>query len=87
MKRTICFSIRDALNGNKLVGGMLHADSLDEAAIIVMRREKLTIQTIERTVHIERNFLNRKGRKVYMHLSVSPEYILALQKQSAQVKP
>lgn len=70
--RVYCYHIRDANNGQKLVGGTVHADTMEEAAIRVARRDELVMETESHRV-----VLWRRDRRVNLYLTIHPEYVLA----------
>jgi hypothetical protein len=75
MSRTFTYALRDAANGNKLVGGMLHAETIEAAARKAIAVNKLTIRRRIGRFHTDTDFL-RDGRKVYLSVGVPPEYFL-----------
>ncbi len=74
--KTYCYNARDALNGNKLVGGMLHAFDMEDAAKRAIKRCKVTVVTDDHG-HPEcpwkEHHLMRNGKKVYLYVCVHPE--------------
>lgn len=73
--KTFTYALRDATSGNKLVGGMLHADTIDGAARKAIVASKITISRRIGRIHTDTDFL-RNGRKVYLSVGVHPEYFL-----------
>ena len=68
------YSIRLAGSRNeKVIGGCLHADSMDDAARRVISHNKLTIRL---TTYTRQPEFYHKGRKVYVHVFVPPECFL-----------
>jgi hypothetical protein len=66
-----CYSLRDANTGAKLVGGTIHADTMEEAAVGAARRLQLVLE-----VETHRYVLWRKDRRVYLYVTAIPEYVL-----------
>jgi type IV secretory pathway ATPase VirB11/archaellum biosynthesis ATPase len=69
------YTVRDAANGNKLVGGTIHADSMEGAARRAVKRCKLTIRQHVFMSFADTDFI-RDGRKVYLHIGAHAEYLL-----------
>lgn len=72
---TFTYALRDAANGNKLVGGMLHADNIEAAARKAIAANRLTIRQRAGRFYTDTDFL-RNGRKVYLSVGVHPEHFL-----------
>lgn len=74
--RSYCYCTRDANNGQKLTCGTIHADSMDDAARRIVRRDKLTAVAVTlghgayewTTHHYEHN-----GREVNLYVGAHPE--------------
>lgn len=64
------------MNGEKTVGGMLHADSIEDAARRAIGACELTIKRRVWNFGVDTDFINKEGKKVYLSVSVHPEYFL-----------
>jgi hypothetical protein len=73
--KTYCFNVRNANNGQKTIGGVIHAESMEDAAKRAMRRCKVETVIVEHDDIIFRreHHLVLNGSKVYMYIGVHPE--------------
>lgn len=74
-KKTFCYHVRSANNGQKLVGGMLHANDMEDAARRAVKAGKLTVVTRYAGSDFEQYDFHRDGKHVYLYVSVHPENI------------
>jgi hypothetical protein len=75
MMKSFCYAVRDALNGSKIIGGMLHAESLDDAAGKAIRMSGLKLETTGEEPYLRHEWL-RSGRKVYLSVSIHADHYL-----------
>lgn len=72
-KRQYCFSLRDGLNGSKLIGGTITAETMDEAAAKAEKSCKIEyVQEGEAPYTRHRHMYN--GREVFLSITAHPEY-------------
>lgn len=73
LEKTFCFNLRDANNGTKLSCGTIQADTMEDAAVRIAHRLQLVLE-IEG--HWDRYVLWHKDRRVNLHITAIPEYVL-----------
>lgn len=75
MNKTYCYNLRNASNGQKMVGGMLHAIDMEDAARRAAKMCKLKVVTRYAGTEFEQYDFERDGVKVYLHVTVHPENV------------
>ena len=80
--KSYCYSVRDSLNGNKLVGGNLHANDLNEAIHFAIKNCKLT-QEVSGSSRFPRIQWVRNGRKVYLNMNINADHYLTEESKEA----
>ena len=76
--KTYCFCTRDYANGQKYSGGMLHANSMEDAAERAIRMERLVHEITGRQPWPRHRLRRLDGRYVNLYISVHPEYLTNL---------
>lgn len=72
--KTWCYHGRNSLTGDKLFGGMTHADSMEDTARKIIRQNKLKVVVKYKDTGFEQYHLEREdGKKVNLYVSVHPE--------------
>lgn len=70
--KTYCYHTR-TVAGVKISGGMTHANSMEEAALRVIKQNKLETATRYKNSGFEQYHLERNGEQVFLYISVHPE--------------
>ena len=86
--KVYCYGIRSAGTGKKLVGGTVHADSMEDAARRILRRDKIKIVVVAKGVRPDgygwqEVKLTREGKEVYVSVSVHPENFMSPREMEA----
>jgi len=80
--KVYCYGIRGASNGQKLVGGTVHADSMEDASSRVLRLHKIKIEVVDSGVRYDGHEwqdvrMTRDGKHVHVSVSVHPENFMS----------
>ena len=74
--KSYCYNLRNATNGQKIIGGMLHGNDMEDAARRAVKACKLKVVTRYPGTDFEQYDFHREDcTKVYLHLTVHPENI------------
>lgn len=77
--RTYCYHFRRANSGQKIIGGMLHASSMENAARKVILMHNMEVEITHHgcsdTAQWSTHQLKYQGKKVHVYVSVHPEYL------------
>lgn len=74
MNKSYCFHIRN-MKDEKIIGGMLHSDSMENVAKSVIKMSELEIREIVHSVNWKTYHLYKDNKEVYLYISVHPEHL------------
>jgi hypothetical protein len=76
MRKQFCYNVRDAITGQKIVGGTITADSMEAASAGVIRRCKIVVTKTERPLTGGFDWrMERNNRQVFASVGIHPEYL------------
>lgn len=74
MRKVYTFAIRDAVNGNKLIGGTIGADDSESAARSIAKLRGLSIRRRRGTYYTDHDLL-LNGKKIFLSIGIPAEFL------------